>query len=76
MTIQALKLRKIGNSLGLIIPRELQEILRIGEGDTLFTSVTDQGIHLTPYDPEFEATMVAFKRTRRKYRNALRELAK
>lgn len=76
MTIQALKLRKIGNSLGLIIPRELQEILRVGEGDTLFTSVTDQGIQLTPYDPEFEATMQAFKRTRRKYRNALRELAK
>lgn len=76
MTIHALKLRKIGNSLGLIIPRELQGNLRVREGDTLFTSVTEQGIQLTPYDPEFETTMQAFERTRSKYRNALRELAK
>ena len=76
MTIQALKLRKIGNSLGFIIPRELQETLRIEEGDNLFPTVTDHGINLTPYDPEFKETMEAFEHTRRKYRNALKELAK
>ena len=76
MANQTLKVRKIGNSLGLIIPRELQESLRIKEGDTLYTNATAQGVELTPYDPEFEETMRAFERTRRKYRNALRELAK
>lgn len=76
MTAQALKLRKIGNSLGLIIPREMQEALRVSEGDMLFSSFTEQGIQLTPYDPDFEVAMQAFERTRRKYRNALKELAK
>lgn len=76
MTAQTLKIRKIGNSLGLIIPRETQEALRVKEGDVLFSIPTEQGIELTPYDPDFEVAMQAFERTRRKYRNALKELAK
>ena len=76
MTAQALKVRKIGNSLGLIIPRDLQKALQIKEGDTLFSFSTKHGIQLTPYDPDFEVAMQAFERTRRKYRNALKELAK
>ncbi len=76
MTRQALKIRKIGNSLRLIIPREMQEALRVEEGDMLYSNPTEQGIELTPYDPDFEVAMQAFERTRRKYRNALKELAK
>lgn len=71
-----LKARKIGNSLGVILPKEILEQLHIKEGDTVFASSSPDGVYLTPYDPDFEVTMKAFDRTRRKYRNALRELAK
>lgn len=47
------------------------------EGDTLHAIVDPEGgVRLTPFDPQFEAAMAAFERTRRKYRNALKELAK
>ncbi len=72
----ALKIRKIGNSVGVILPREILESLSVGEGDTLFTSTTDAGVQLSPFDPEFDSAMKAFEVTRRKYRNAFRELAK
>ena len=71
-----LKARKIGNSLGVILPKEILEQFHIEEGDTIFASSTPDGVHLTPYDPDFEVAMKAFDHTRRKYRNALRELAK
>jgi putative addiction module antidote len=72
-----LKLRKVGNSLGLIVPKELTDALRVREGDSLYV-VTDRAgeLRLTPFDPGFDKAMLAFERTRRKYRNALRELAK
>jgi len=70
------KLRKIGNSLGLILPKEVAEHLHLGEGDELHVIPDNEGARLTPYDPQFEASMQAFERTRRKYRNALRKLAK
>jgi len=70
------KLRKIGNSLGLILPKDVAEHLHVGEGDTLHVLTDADGARLTPYDPDFEKSMEAFQRTRRKYRNALRALAK
>lgn len=76
MTTQ-LKVRKIGNSLGLIVPKELSDLLHVQEGDTLHAVIdAEGGVRITPYDPQFEDAMKAFERTRRKYRNALRELAK
>ena len=72
----ALKTRKIGNSLGVIIPKEILEKLRIKEGEQVFATDLPNGLRLTPYQPDFESAMKAFERTRRKYRNALRELAK
>jgi len=71
-----LKIRKIGNSVGLILPKEVVEQLRVGEDDTVHYVVDSDGLHVTPYDPDFDAAMKAFERTRRKYRNALRALAK
>lgn len=70
------KLRKIGNSLGLILPKEIAEQLHVGEGDLLHVIRDADGARLTPYDPGFDASMEAFEHTRRKYRNALRTLAK
>ncbi|MCU7893114.1 MAG: AbrB/MazE/SpoVT family DNA-binding domain-containing protein [Candidatus Thiodiazotropha sp. (ex Ustalcina ferruginea)] len=74
--MHALKLRKIGSSIGVILPKEMLERLHLREGDKLYADESRNGVQLSPYDPEFEAAMEAFSRTRRKYRNALRELAK
>jgi len=74
--MQALKLRKIGSSVGVILPKEVLDQLHLQEGDELTLSTSRDGLHLSPYDPHFEAAMQAFGRTRRKYRNALHELAK
>jgi len=52
------------------------DALHLAEGDLVYASTNNNGVHLTPYDPEFDAAMEAFGRTRRKYRNALRKLAK
>jgi putative addiction module antidote len=71
-----IKLRKIGNSLGLILPKEVTDQLHVGEDDTVHYVVDTDGLHLTPFDPNFDAAMEAFEHTRRKYRNALRALAK
>lgn len=71
-----LKIRKIGNSVGLILPKEVVEQLRVAEDDTVHYVVDADGLHVTPFDPDFDAAMEAFERTRRKYRNALRALAK
>lgn len=76
MTMQALKVRKIGNSIGVILPKEVVEKLNINEGDLIYATDSPEGINLTPYDPNFELAMKAFNRSRRKYRNALKELAK
>ena len=71
-----LKLRKIGSSVGVIIPKELLEMLHVAEGDKVNVIADNDGLHLTPYDPDFDAAIEAFSRTRRKYRNALRKLAR
>jgi len=71
-----LKVRKIGNSVGLILPKEVAEQLRVGEDDTVHYVVDTNGLHVTPFDPDFDAALEAFEETRLKYRNALRALAK
>jgi putative addiction module antidote len=74
--MHTLKLRKIGSSVGVILPKELLETLHLQEGDSVFADAGKDELRITPYDPDFDAAMEAFARTRRKYRNALRELAK
>jgi putative addiction module antidote len=71
-----LKIRKIGNSLGVSFPKEILEKMNVGEGDSLYVTQTPDGIYLTPYDPEFEEAMEAAKNITSRYRNALKELAK
>jgi putative addiction module antidote len=72
-----LKIRKVGNSLGTILPAELVAELHVKEGDALYV-VKDAagGVRITPYDPEFEKQMQVGDDLMRRYRNALRELAK
>lgn len=75
MTLQ-LKIRKIGNSLGIVLPKEALAQLKVTEGDTLTLSETPGGVRLTAADPEFDRTMAVFESLNRRYRNTLRELAK
>ena len=72
-----LKIRQIGNSLGVVLPKEVLRRLNVAEGDSLFISeAPDSTMRITPYDPAFEAQMEAAKSGMRKYRNTLKELAK
>jgi len=67
---------KIGNSTGVILPKEAVARLKVRKGDSVFLTETPNGYILTPYDPEFEAQIESARRGMAKYRNALRELAK
>ena len=74
--MHTLKLRRIGSSIGVILPKELLDKLNVSEGDQLYASSASDSLQLTPYDPDFESAMDAFETTRKKYRNALHKLAK
>lgn len=72
-----LQVRKIGNSIGLILPKELAARLNLKEGDKLFpVEKSDGALVLTPYDPDFEKAMEVARRGMKRYHNALAELAK
>lgn len=72
----ALKLTRIGNSVGLILPKEVLARLKLGQGDTVFVTEAANGVTLTPYSPEFEQQMQSARRLMKKRRDVLRELAK
>ncbi len=71
-----LKIRKIGTSLGVVLPKELLTELGVGEGDKLYPVRTPDGVALTPYDPEFAEVLEDSRDYMRRHRNAMRELAK
>ena len=70
------KVLEIGNSLGVTLPVEVREKLRVRKGDKLYLTETPDGFTLTPYDPDFAETMELADAGMRQYRNALRELSK
>lgn len=72
----SLKITKIGNSAGVVLPKELLAKLRAGVGDTLFVSETPDGIRITATDPSFEAKMALAEQIMREDRDILRVLAK
>ncbi|NOU20611.1 MAG: AbrB/MazE/SpoVT family DNA-binding domain-containing protein [Methyloglobulus sp.] len=72
----ALKLTQIGNSTGVVLPKEALEKLRVSKGDVIYLTETPDGFRLTPYDSEFERQMTVAKEIMKKRRNVLRELAK
>jgi len=76
MEMVALKLRKIGNSVGAILPQEALARMHLAEGDTIFLTEAPGGYRVTPYEPEFEQQVTRARRIMKKRRNVLRELAK
>jgi len=72
----SLKLTKIGNSLGLILPKEVLARLKVEKGDEIFITEAPEGYRITPHNPAFEAQMKAARRIMKRRRAVLRELAK
>ena len=71
-----LKISKIGNSAGLLLPREALAKLRVEQGDSVFLTETPDGYRTTPYDPEFERQITLARKVMKKRRNVLRALAR
>ena len=71
-----LKITRIGNSLGVILPRDLLSRLKLDKGDSIFITETPEGYSLSPYDPVFAEQMQTARDLMKKRRNAVHELSK
>ena len=71
-----LKLTQIGNSVGVVFPKEVLGRLKVSKGDSLFVTETPNGIELTAYDPEVEEQVEKGREFMREYKDTLRALAK
>ena len=72
----ALKLTQIGNSLGVILPKEVLARLKLEKGDTVFVTDAANGVLLTPYDPALAEQLEAGREFMREYRDTFHQLAK
>ena len=73
--VTKLKITTVGNSVGVVLPREILERLRVEKGDSHFVTETPNGIELLPYDDEFAEDMALAERIMRDNRDLLRKLA-
>lgn len=74
--MHALKLTQIGNSVGVILPKEVLAQLNVEKGDTVYLTSSPDGMRLTPHDPAFSHQMQAARDVMKQRRAVLRELAK
>ena len=74
--ILELKLRKVGNSVGVLLPQEALSALHVEQGDSLYLTSAPDGYRITPYDPGFKRQMEVLDDVMKRRRNVLRELAK
>jgi putative addiction module antidote len=74
--MHALKLTQIGNSVGVILPKEMLARLKLEKGDTVYVTEAPDGFTLTPYDPAFEEQLALGREFMREYRDTFRALAK
>lgn len=72
----ALKLTQIGNSVGVILPKEILARLKLEKGDTVFVTDAANGVTLTPYDPALEEELRLGREFMREYRDTFHQLAK
>ena len=71
-----LKVRKIGNSLGVVLPKDVLEQLGMNEGDNIVLTKAENGFKISHEDDKFTKTMELTEKFMKKYRNTLRELSK
>lgn len=74
--MHALKLTQIGNSMGVILPKEMLTRFGVAKGDTLYALEHPDGFRLTVADPDFADQMAVARRVMKDRRAVLRELAK
>jgi len=74
--MHALKLTQIGNSVGLILPKEVLARLKLEKGDMVFVTETPDGVAMTPYDPSLEEQIEAGRAFMHDFRDTFHELAK
>ena len=74
--MHVLKLTQIGNSVGVILPKEVLSRLKLTKGETLFLTETPDGYAITPYDPALEDEIAAGRAFMRDFRNTFHQLAK
>jgi putative addiction module antidote len=72
----ALKLTQIGNSVGVILPKDVLARLRLEKGDTVFVTDAANGVLLTPFDPALDEQLEAGREFMREYRDTFHQLAK
>ena len=70
-----LKITTVGNSAGIVLPKEILTRLRLDKGDMLYATEIPGGIQLMPYDPKFEEQMEMAEKVMRQDRDVLRKLA-
>jgi len=69
------KVTSVGNSMGIVLPKEALTKLKAGKGDMLYLVDSPEGLTLTPYQQDFGQQMEAAEKVMKQYRNALHELA-
>jgi putative addiction module antidote len=74
--VRKVKLRQVGGSVGATLPKDMADRLNLAVGDRVLAVETEHGILLSPYDPTIERALAAAAKAAKKYRNALRQLAK
>ena len=72
----ALKLTQIGNSVGVILPKDILTKLKVEKGDTLFVTEATNGVTLTPYDPSLAEQIEAGREFMHEFRDTFHQLAK
>jgi putative addiction module antidote len=72
----ALKLTQIGNSVGVVLPKEILAKLKVAKGDTLFVTEAANGVMLTPYDPALDEQLEMGRQFMRDFRDTFHQLAK
>ena len=74
-TATAVKVTTVGNSVGIVLPREILNQLHIEKGDTVYLTAAPDGIRITPYDPAFARKIAALEQVMRENRDVLKKLA-
>ena len=73
--MRCLKITTVGNSVGVVLSKEVLDRLGVRKGDTLFALATPNGVELRPYDPEFARQVDIAEQVMREHRDVLKKLA-
>ncbi len=68
--------RRVGNSLGVTLPKTVVDNYSLSEGDELYLVETEEGVMLTPFNPQFAMWVKSYEKANKRYRNTLRALAR